>query len=157
VTWFVGGAIVAGCGWWSLMPQVARDMVSTSINLKATDSNETAASTVEEEIDPQVFTVKLWNPSPPPPPATPAPETLAAKPELAKPLRLQLIGIITEGSGSDGGTHRAAVYDPDTDRLLIVASGDRIAEHTITEVTSNTVELSDGRNTRTLSLKEDHS
>jgi len=116
--------------------------------LKPPSRDESPAEAVDE-IDPSVFNVKLWNPSPPPPSE---PEVLAAKLESPRPLKLQLIGIITEA-----GTHNAAVYDPDSDRLLIVSSGDKIAEQTITSVNPTTVVLTDGRTTRTLSLKEDQS
>jgi hypothetical protein len=148
VTWLLGGAIIVACGWWALMSRPLTDTADSPISLKSPTDENAAQTAPLEQIDPNVFAVKLWNPPPPPP----TPETLASKPEPTKPLKLQLIGIISEV-----GAHKAAVYDPDTDRLLIVASGDKVAEHTITEITAKTIELSDGRSTRTLRLTEDQS
>ena len=66
--------------------------------------------------------------------------------------RFQLIGII-----NDGGPLKAALYDPDTDRLLIVTSGDRIKQHTVTAISAEMIEMSDGRSTTRLTLIEDRS
>jgi hypothetical protein len=129
------------------MPQTPPDHVDVPVEIKPPPRDEPPAAQ-SDLIDPGAFAVKLWNPLPPPS----TPETLAATSEPPVPLKLQLIGIITEQE-----VHRAAVYDPDSDRLLIVSGGDRIDHHTITQVTSSTVELSDGQSTRTLTLKEDHS
>jgi hypothetical protein len=83
------------------------------------------------------------------------------------PLRLQLIGI-TRDAPKDGTTAvlRAALYDPDSDRLLLVAAGETLTagrgggtplQLKIASLTADTIELSDGTLTRTLTLKETRS
>ena len=103
----------------------------------------------EERIDQSAFVVRLWNPPPPPEARNALVAGRTAPPP--KPLRLQLIGII-----DDGRQLRAALYDPETDRLLIVATGDRVKRHTIT-ITADAVELADGRVTHRLTLRKDRS
>lgn len=96
----------------------------------------------------EAFNVKLWNP--PPPPAKP--ETVIAA-EPTKPFNLQLIGIITEGA-----QHKAALYDPESDRILIVSAGDTVRDHVVTNVTERMIELarSDGRSAaQQLALKKE--
>ncbi len=97
-------------------------------------------------INARVFAARLWNPVPAPSAPAPANEEVASKPP---PLRLELVGII-----NDGGTLRAALYDADTDRLHIVSDSDQIGRLTVTVVAESHVELTDGRSTRRLSLRE---
>lgn len=119
-----------------------------SINLREHPS--TPSGSLHVPLDPSAFTAKLWNP-PPPPPEVPE-EVTVQRTVPRKPLRLQLVGII-----DDGQTLRAAVYDPDTDRLLILASGDRVHQHTITSITAGAVMLVDGRVSHRLTLRRDDS
>ena len=72
----------------------------------------------------------------------------AALPPL--PLRLQLIAIVR-----DGEAFKAAVYDPDADRILVVAVGDSIAGRTVEQVRSADVTVRDGTRSRLLSLRTD--
>ncbi len=101
-------------------------------------------------IDRSAFTAAIWNP-------VVARDALqqsqAAAAEQARPLRIQLIAIIDEGDGR----FRAAIYDEERDRLLIVASGDRVGGHTVTSVAAGGVELTDGRSARRLALREGRS
>jgi len=102
--------------------------------------------TSKAEIDRRVFAAKLWNPPPP----TPAPAEAAVKPTPeARPLNMQLIGIIEEN-----GARRAAVYDADVDCLIILANGDHIHEQTVTNISFRGIELSDGHVQRKLVLRE---
>ncbi len=101
-------------------------------------------------IDRSAFAAAIWNPVV----ARDAPEQAqASAAEQARPLRIQLIAIIDEGDGR----LRAALYDAERDRLLIVASGDRVGGHTVTSVAAGVVELSDGRSARRLALREGRS
>ena len=97
--------------------------------------------------DPEAFSARIWH-APPGTPANRAPKVS----DRSKPLKLQLIGII-----KDGERLEAVLYDPETDQLLIVKNGDRVKQHTVTAIGIDTVELSDGRSTTRLSLKEDRS
>ena len=102
----------------------------------------------QERIDQSTFIVRLWNPPPPEAPPEGRDRRLA---EQSSPPRLQLIGIT-----DDGRQLRAALYDPDADRLLIVASGDHVKKHTVT-VTPDAVELVNGQVTYRLALRKDRS
>lgn len=97
--------------------------------------------------DPRAFAIRLWNPVPPQNAQTSAAVTAAPPPP---PLNVQLIGIITEGPG---GTAKAALYDADQDRLLIVADGERVRDQTVRILAGGIVELTDGRATRRLMLR----
>lgn len=96
-------------------------------------------------LDKEAFAVQLWNP--PPEQRVAAAETRSRPPRDVKPFRLQLIGIIHED-----GTRRAAVYDPDDDRLGIVGEGDEFASRLVTTVTLQSVTFTDGERTHTLEL-----
>jgi hypothetical protein len=139
--------VVFACAWRALAPaEPVPTIPPADLKPPATQQTEIESN---QAIDPSVFTVTLWNP----PPAAPPPEEVVAKVEPPKPLNLQLIGIIQEA----GGHHKAAIYDVDRDQLLIVASGDRVREQTVTAVTMRGIELSDGRSTHTLTLKQEPS
>jgi hypothetical protein len=117
------------------------------LHLRPTEVGAKNAPTCTNPIDPHLFAVNLWNAPPPP---TRQPEQAASAPAPA-PLNLQLIGIITEGPGD---TAKAALYDVDHDRLLIVADGGTIRDQTV-HIASGGVELTDGRTTRRLLLRPD--
>jgi hypothetical protein len=128
---------------WCFLPASRTPMGQPAFNLTAPVRTEDRISTVPA-IDARAFaSAKLWNPVPPPPQT----EIQIAR-EPPKPPRLQLIGIINED-----GVLRAALYDQDDDRLFIVASGERIKNHTITHITSNGIEISDGHTTHELRLE----
>jgi hypothetical protein len=98
------------------------------------------------EIDPAVFAVNLWKTPPRVEPQEPA---VAQAPP--PPLNVQLIGIITED-----GVAKAALYDGDSDRLLIVADGERLRDQVVRILPAGVVELTDGgRSTRRLLLRPD--
>lgn len=104
------------------------------------------ASRTLNPLDPEVFAAApLWNE-----PAIPATEertTEAAEP----PPTLQLIGIIDQ---ADGG-RSAALYLVDRGELMIVRSGDRIERYLVRGITSDTVQLEDGRAVATLSIRDE--
>ncbi len=116
-----------------------------SINLREPPS--TPSDSLQVPLDPSAFSAKLWNPPP-----EVSEEVTVQRTVPRKPLRLQLVGII-----DDGQALRAAVYDPDTDRLLILASGERVHQHTITSITADAVMLADDRVSHRLTLRRDGS
>jgi hypothetical protein len=111
-------------------------------------ATEAAAKAREPSIHPTLeqsaFAANLWHTPP-----GPAPVTVAKAPEPPKPLNVQLIGIINEA-----GVRKAALYDMETDRLVIVSDGDSIRGHTIKSITEKTIELTDGRSSQTLTLAD---
>jgi hypothetical protein len=55
---------------------------------------------------------------------------------------------------SDSGVYTAAVYDPDTDRVQVVAAGERLGIRTVEQVDRSSLTLRDAAGTRTLALKD---
>ena len=96
-------------------------------------------------LDVKAFETPVWTiaaapqPLAPPPPPPPAPP----------PLKLQLIGIIKEAEA-----YKAVIYDPDTNKLFVVASGEAAARgHTVDRVIADSITIKDGTLVRTLALK----
>jgi len=98
-------------------------------------------------LDPEAFRVALWTPPPlkdavvaaPPPPPPP-------------PFKLQLLGIT--GDGTTASPLRACLYDPETDRVLLVAQGDTVKPFLIRQLTREYIEFVDGARVERLSLRE---
>ena len=146
-TWLLGAALITLSAAWAWRPLEQPEPPGLSIDLYAPPTTP-----IEDEdhlFDQSAFAVRLWNPPPPPEARNALVAGQTAPPP--KPLRLQLIGII-----DDGRQLRAALYDPEADRLLIVGDGDRVKQHTIT-ITADAVELADGRVTHRLTLRKDRS
>ena len=148
LTWLLGAALVTLSAAWAWRPLEQSEMREFFIDLHAPPT--TPIDDEDHLFDQSAFVVRLWNPPPPPPEARNALVAGRTAPP-PKPLRLQLIGII-----DDGRQLRAALYDAEADRLLIVVTGDRVKQHTIT-ITADAVELADGRITHRLTLRKDRS
>ncbi len=146
LTWLLGAAFATLCAWWAWRPLEQLEPREFFIDLHAPPTTP-----IEDEdrlFDQGAFVVRLWNP---PPPEARDQRLAEQRVPPAKPPRLQLIGII-----DDGRQLRAALYDPETDRLLIVGDGDHVKQHTIT-ITADAVELADRRVTHRLTLRKDRS
>ncbi|MCH8342415.1 MAG: hypothetical protein IH983_00320 [Planctomycetes bacterium] len=149
MTWLIGASAMVMCAWWAVLP-LEQHPGGTAVTM-----NQPSPGLIEnspnasDTIDLVAFAARLWNPPLPQETDQQRQSKSAQRQEL---IRLQLIGII-----NDGGALKAALYDPDTDRLLIVRSGDRIRRHTVTAISAEGVELSDGRSTTRLTLIEDRS
>lgn len=146
LTWLLGAALVTLSAAWAWRPLEQPDQSGFFIDLHAPPT--TPIDDEDHLFDQGAFVVRLWNP--PPPEARDALVAGRTAPP-PKPLRLQLIGII-----DDGRQLRAALYDPEADRLRIVGDGDKVKQHTIT-ITADAVELADGRVTHRLTLRKDRS
>lgn len=147
----VGLAVAACIAAWAMWPLKLEPMtLATGADPRhAPACRDLAAFNADE------FNVTLWTPPTVPPPAP----IIAEKPPPI-PLNLQLIGI-TRDTPTDGGTAilRAALYDPESDRMLIVAAGETIttgnARYTVALLTADTIELADGETVRKLSLNDE--
>ena len=95
-------------------------------------------------LDLAAFRTPIWIAEPPPP----APVAAAPPPPPPPPLKLQLLAIIREDN-----THKAAVYDPDTDRLLVVSAGEKLGLRTVEQVDATSLTLRDDTGQRVLALK----
>lgn len=147
----VAGVAMLGAWAWALWP-----IAQTPLTLATTDKASSPAKPTAVAFNPDAFDVRLWTP-PPAPPATP----IVAQKPAPPPIKLQLIGISREAAepGKDA-VLRAALYDPDADKLLIVAAGETLTPGsgrplTVASLTAEAVELSDGETTRKLSLNDE--
>ena len=133
------------CAGWAILLQEDSSIDPITIDLR--QAAPLAENDTDQSLDITAFTANLWNPPP-----VKKTSTALIKRELprAKPLKLQLIGII-----GDGNTLKAAIYDPDSDQLLIVASGQSILGCTISKITKDTVVIADGSFTHHLQLLGD--
>jgi hypothetical protein len=147
----VGLAVAACVAAWALWPLKAEPATLAA----GPDRAAPPASPARVAFNADAFKVTLWTPTPVPPPAP----VIAQKPP-PPPLKLQLIGI-TRDTPAEGGTPvlRAALYDPESDQMLIVAAGEKItagkARYTVASLTADTIELADGETVRKLSLNDE--
>jgi hypothetical protein len=116
-----------------------------------TSDHPTDAVEPRAPFDRQAFAATIWNPLPQPE----RPAELAPSPPPPPPPRLQLIGIARD-AGPDGlPILRAALYDPDSDRLHILAAGERIGAVTILAVEPGLVRLDTGGRPGELRLRQE--
>ena len=142
-----GAIVILLCAWWAFAALAPLDPAPPAVELAGASSQP--AATGINRIDRNAFCARLWNPPPGERRLEPSQRSVAKD---QPPIRFQLVGIIRED-----GQLKAALYDPSTDRLLIVVSGDQIGRHTVSEIDEGGVELSDGRTSRRLALREDRS
>ncbi len=148
LTCALGAIALGGAAWWAFVPLASGETPAAGWEPPA--PVQPVPGPRRPAIDRGAFAAAIWNPVV----ARDAPEqTQASAAEQARPLRIQLIAIINEGDGR----LRAAIYDVELDRLLIVASGDRVGGHTVTSVAAGGVELTDGRSATRLALREGRS
>lgn len=139
--------VAAGCGLallgalaWALAPTHSAVIEASSLEV----ANAAADVPPPAPLDVKAFETPVWTiaaapqPPVPPPPPPPAPP----------PLKLQLIGIIKEAE-----VYKAVIYDPDTNKLFVVASGESAAGHTVERVIADSITIKDGPLVRTLALK----
>jgi hypothetical protein len=130
-----GVAVLMGVGW-ALVPPGTPLVDSPSVALTGASQDETAIA----PLDPSAFDTPVWTiaaalqpPAPPPPPP---------------PLKVQLIGILKEDQG-----YKAVLYDPDTNKILVVSTGEEALGHKIDRVAADTITIRDGPLVRTLALR----
>ena len=132
----IAPAAAAAWGLWPLRPLEVSRGESVA---PARPSGETALAA----LDTDAFRAPLWV-APPAPPAPPAP---AAPPA---PLRLQLLAVVHEGAA-----YRAMLYDPDSDKLMVVGEGEKAGARTVEKVTASGVQIRDAAGVRALALRQD--
>ena len=145
-TWLIATAGIAVCAWWGFAPLPVLDAPDVTLSQPVAPNVPDAGV---EPMDQSVFSALLWN-APETPNRTEQAADDAAQRDSA--IRVQLIGIT-----NDHGRLYAVLYDPESDRLFSVGNGDRILQHTVTSISESAVELSDGRSTRRLTLREGRS
>ena len=146
ITILAGIVTMSLCGLWTWLPLEEAERTTRSIRLDTPSSETTKESQAAINLD--AFAARLWNP----PAGHVSREERTEIANRPTSIRLQLVGII-----SDGEQMTAAVYDETTDQLLLVKSGDSIRQFNVAAINAEGVELSDGRTTTWLALREDRS
>ena len=150
LTWLAAIPVVALCAVWAFLP--AGVAVQTpSIVETTTRSEQSPVVQPSLALDGRAFAARIWD-APSAPSAPAAPKAVAARAPKRPAFKLELIAIM-----NDGDERQAALYDPETDRLYIVANGDTVNQHTVTAINADAIELSDGTSTNRLTLKESKS
>jgi hypothetical protein len=139
-------------GWSEINSENASVPSSDATAMRSAILSPEGSNSERRRFDPDAFNVALWTP----PPVQDV--IVSAPPPPPPPLKLQLLGI-TRGAGSTGDSPtasplRACLYDPDTDRVLIVAQGDTLGSFTVRELTAEGVEFVDGTRVERLSLRD---
>ena len=144
-----GGAAVLLTALWAFWPLPELQPPDTAIPLPDRVPTESDES---DSFARKAFAARIWNP---PPVSDQETVPIATAPPPSTVTRLQLIGIVHDDDGSGEVVARAAIYDPETDTLHIVASGETIGLIAIAGVDDSGVDLaSPGRTTR-LVLRRD--
>jgi len=147
-SWLVTAPVLgaaAACAAWALWPLRPPPELTWDSMTDAPQGEGAGQVTETVVLDTTAFAAPLWI-APPPPPPKPAPP---APPPPPPPLRLQLVGIVVEEGGP-----RAVLYDPDTDVLHIVASGEAVGSCVVESVSKAEVTLRQGDRLRTLALRD---
>jgi hypothetical protein len=133
--------VVIAAGVWAFWPLGAVKIEEPTI---AAALVETPARTALA-LDTAAFRAPLWvtPPAPPTPPVAAAP---------APPLKVQLLAVVHEG-----GVYKAVLYDPDSDKLLVLREGESlgVAGRAVEKVTASAVQIKDQSGVRTLALRDD--
>jgi hypothetical protein len=148
----VGVVCCASVFVWAVWPWTFRhtDHLATSAERqRSAAQGGTSPATTRAGIDPSVFDVSLW--TPPPMPPVPRSDVAVVSPP-PPPLKLQLLGISGDGSGK--APFRAALYDPDTVRVILVSHGEMLSRYTVRALTGEAVEFVDGARVERLTLRE---
>lgn len=130
---------------WAFWPQRG-DVVTDRATARTLD-DAIAAASADRSIDPGVFDVALWTP----PPAPVVKDAVAVAPP-PPPLKFQLLGI--SGDGTNDSPLRAALYDPDTDRVILIGQGEKLSSFTVRTLTNEAIEFVDGTRIERLSLRD---
>lgn len=138
---------LAGSALWSWWPLPAPHTPDPALQPPTNDAETIDGPT---PLDRDAFAALIWNPPPAPPRAAESAPTAST----AQPLRLQLIGIARDTGPGGDQVLRAAIYDPDTDKLHIVAEGERIGAVTVLAVEPGVVRLENGGRTSELRLRK---
>ena len=134
-----GVIVLTGAGW-ALLPGGPGPIEAPSLEFAGAQVDRPIVA----PLDFKAFQTPVWTIAAAPQPPTPA----APPPPPPPPLKLQLIGIIKEDQA-----YKAVLYDPDTNKLFVVASGEDAAGHAVDHVAADSVALRDGALVRTLGLK----
>lgn len=136
----VAGAFVVAS--WALMPlkPVALPEIPPPLDQAGGPPSQAVVT-----LDQSAFRTPLWV-APTPPPVVSAP-TVQSLP----PLRWQLLAIIRVDDA--GSSYRAMLYDPDSDKVVVVSPGESIGSRRVESIDQTSLRIADSDGTRVLSLK----
>lgn len=134
---------------WALRPLPAPPVIG--VELTAPPARDEAVDGAIESLDQAAFAALIWNPPAAPERSVAGVEASASVP----PPRLQFIGIVHDTVEDGSVLLRAALYDPDTDTLHLVASGERIGAITVAAIERGEVSLECSGRTTILALRDD--
>lgn len=155
----MGAALAGIAAWiWALLP-IRTTAVPSDIPSTMASSNTSA---VVEPLDFAAFDASAFHASAdsvralaaamvvPPPVVPPTPLPPPA-------LKFQLLGISKDRADFRDGssTYRAVLYDPDTDRLYVVATGQQVLGHEVTRVSAIDVAIVNGDSIQTFTTRGD--
>ena len=147
-------AVIVGAGIWAFAPLQEPD--ASGAYIKDQEPTPTPSLLVAQGtgaatgFDRSAFNTPLWiAPTPPPPPPPPP-----APPPTPPPLRLQLLAIIKD-QYNGGEQYKAMVYDPDTDKVLVIAAGEKVGSSSVESIDELGLRIKDAHGTRSLTLKSD--
>ncbi len=146
LTMILGTIAMLGFAAWAFTPLIRTTSPSSQIVI----ASHPTLNHITDDKPPfsiNAFSVKLW------PNARPSqsPASIQPSPTNTIPLpHLQLISIIQEDHGL-----RAAVYDSNQNKLVIIQPGDQLPPFTVSAITETAVKLQRGNTTRVLPLRED--
>lgn len=142
-TGIVGAAAVVVAAAWALWP-----MRTVRIATPDLPTQRHEVKVPPEVLAASAFDVPLWTITPPPEPTPPPPA-----PPPPPPLKLQLLGISSDPAAP--GSFRAALFDPEANRVLVAARGDTVAGRTVAAIDAGAVRFVAGSTVQTLSLSEE--
>lgn len=132
---------------WALRPLPSPPALDAELDAPPPDGS--GEDTIEP-FDRAAFAAAIWNP----PAATERSSATVETTTPVPPPRLQLIGIVHDTDESGAVILRAALYDPDTDKLHLVASGERVGAVTVATIEPGVVFLESAGRTSRLALRE---
>lgn len=144
LTWSASIVVVVMLGVWAVAPR-STAFVPTSVLAPA--KADPAANAAAAPLNADVFSVNLWRDPPAVVAARPAVRSVPVP--AAQTLQLELLGITRRNTSL-----RANLYDSRDDRIVIVGEGDHVRRFTVNRITSDAIEMSDGRRTYKLTLEE---
>ena len=131
-------AVISGAAWVLLAP-AAKPISAPTFDLAAKED-----ATTQPPLEIVAFQTPVWTIALPEAPK----EAAAPPPPPPPPLKVQLIGIMKEGD-----LYKAVLYDPDTNKVRVVETGDDVQGRRVELVAMDNVRIRNGASTQTLVLK----
>ena len=150
----LAAAVVLAAGLWAFAPLHPPDAQSAAPKSHIKDQTPPPEVLVAhagvQTLDRAAFSTPIWiAPTPPPPPPPPP-----VAPPSPPPLRLQLLAIIKDEENGDE-KYKAMVYDPNSDKVLVIAAGEKVGSSSIESINELGLRIKDAHGTRSLTLKSE--